>query len=80
MHDKTTDFTIEGWVYANSVSPHTTLFTTNGGTSAMWDALAIIYPDGGIYFETYRGVNEPVEFTTEVVIKLYLSSQHGIMW
>ena len=24
----------------------------------MWDALMIIYPDGGIYFETYRGVSE----------------------
>ena len=58
LHDKTTDFTIEGWVYANSVSPHTTLFTTNGGTSANVGCSAIIYPDGGIYFETYRGVSE----------------------
>ena len=57
LHNKTTDFTIEGWIYANSVSLHTPLFTTNGGTSSNVGCSTIIYTDGGIYFETYRGVS-----------------------
>ena len=49
MHDKTTDYTIEGWFYLNPItSDYSVFFTSNGTTSA--------YVDGRIYFEQFRGV------------------------